>query len=197
MDSEQSEVYTSSIYEGDRTLMDTISGSFFNTDGLSLFTSDPPFCQQSLTSVPETDFIQQSAPSNLTRIRPDRTSEYILYEPMDRKEFVTWWLKTSYGRRPEGKTFNWDRTGHTSQVWKNFDQIASSADGLPKVRFRRCGKILDHPGHSKMGTNSMGRHWKGEKCRRAVKNATQPDIRRIMQAEVSMPLLVDTNTNKD
>lgn len=46
---------------------------------------------------------------------------------------------------------------------------------------RRCGKVLDHPGYTKAGTNSMGRHWKGEKCRRAANQAKQPNIRQLIQ----------------
>jgi hypothetical protein len=107
---------------------------------------------------------------------------------MNKEVFVNWWLQTTHGRKPEGKTFIWDRAGHSSDVWKHFDQIASTTDGLPKVRCQRCYKILDHPGHTKQGTNSMGRHWRGEKCRRAAKQAQQPNIYQLLQDEVSKAL---------
>ncbi|KAJ6126403.1 hypothetical protein N7523_002015 [Penicillium sp. IBT 18751x] len=169
--SQQSDICSSSLYEGDitailtvgPTLAETLSASYLDTEDIPPFTSEPHFSQQSFTSVPDSDFVQPfSIPPNLTRIRPDRLTEFVLYTDMDKEVFVNWWLQTIYGKRPEGKTFNWDRTGHLSEVWKHFDQIASATDGLPKVKCQRCGKILDHPGHTKMGTNSMGRHWKGQ-----------------------------------
>lgn len=190
--SQQSDIYSSSLYEGDLstlapipTLAETLSASYFDSDGLTPFTPEPQFGHQSFTSVPESDFAQpHSIPSTLTRVRPDRLSEYILYSDMDKEVFLNWWFQTTHGKRREAKTFNWDRTGHLSEVWKHFDQVAVAGDGLPKVRCQRCGKILDHPGHTKAGTNSMGRHWKGEKCRRAAKHAQQPTIQRLLQDEV-------------
>lgn len=195
--SQQSDIYSSSLYECDPiatftprpTLTETLSSSYLNSNSLTPFTSELNFSQQPLTSAPDSDFVHSfSIPSNLTRIRPDRLTEFVLYTSMDKKVFVNWWLQTTFGKRPEARTFNWDRTGHLSDVWKHFDQIASVTDGLPKVRCQRCGKILDHPGHTKAGTNSMGRHLKGEKCRRAVKQIQQPSIRQLMQEEVSMTL---------
>ena len=67
-------------------------------------------------------------------VRPDRLSEYILYSDMDKEVFLNWWFQTTHGKRREAKTFNWDRTGHLSEVWKHFDQVAVVGDGLLKVR---------------------------------------------------------------
>jgi hypothetical protein len=197
--SQQSDFYTSSVYEGNPTtlitpiptLTEALSASYLNSDGLTPFTPDPQFSQQSFTSAPSSDLIQPSSvPLSLTRVRPNRLTEYVLYTDMDKDIFVKWWLQTTMGKRPEGKTFNWDRTRHSSEVWKHFDQIACTSDGLPKVKCRQCGKILDHPGHTKAGTNSMGRHWRGEKCRRAAKQTKQPDIRQLIQDEVRHSLLL-------
>lgn len=192
--SQQSDIYASSLYEGDLlatlpplpTLTETLSSSCIDSDGRTPFTSEPHISQQSFTSAPDSNFAQcLSIPSNLTRIRPNRLTEFVLYTTMDKEVFVNWWLQTTNGKRPEAKTFNWDRTGHLSDVWKHFDQIASITDGLPKVKCQRCGKILDHPGHTKAGTNSMGRHLKGEKCRRAAQHTQQSSIRQLIQEEVN------------
>lgn len=192
--SQQSDIYSSSLYEGDPTatltplptLTETLSSSYIDSDGPIPFTSEPHISQQSFTSAPDSNFVQSlSIPSNLTRIRPNRLTEFVLYTSMDKEVFVNWWLQTTYGKRPEAKTFNWDRTGHLSDVWKHFDQIASATDGLPKVKCQRCGKILAHPGHTNAGTNSMGRHLKGEKCRRAAQQAQHSSIRWLIQDEVS------------
>ena len=94
--SQQSDIYSSSLYEGDLstlapipTLAETLSASYFDSDGLTPFTPEPQFGHQSFTSVPESDFAQpHSIPSTLTRVRPDRLSEYILYSDMDKEVFV-------------------------------------------------------------------------------------------------------------
>lgn len=191
--SQEPDFYTSSVYEGDSTNIvpliptptETFSASYLDSDSVTPFTPDPQFSQQSFTSVTGSDLIQPSSvPLSLTRVRPNRLIEYVLYTDINKGVFVEWWLQTTVGKRLEGKTFNWDRTRHSSEVWKHFDQIACTGDGLPKVNCRQCGKILNHPGHTKAGTNSMGRHWRGEKCRRAAKQTKQPDIRQLIRIVV-------------
>lgn len=199
--SQQSDIYSSSLYEGDpivafnlqpteATLTETLSSSHVNSDSITRFTSQPNLDQQLLISPPDSDFSHSLAiPSILTRIRPNRLTEFILYTNMNKEVFVNWWLQTTYGKSPGAKTFNWDRTGHLSEVWKHFDQIASVTDGFPKVKCQRCGKIFNHPGHTKGGTNSMGRHLKGEKCQRAAVPTQQSSIQQLMQDEVSPPCI--------
>lgn len=199
--SQQSDIYSSSLYEGDpiaafnlqptqATLTETPSSSYVNSDSLPRFTPQSNFDQQLLISASDSDFSHSPAiPGSLTSIRPDRFTEFVLYTNMNKEEFVNWWLQTTYGKNPGAKTFNWDRTGHLSEVWKHFDQIASVTDGFPKVKCQRCGKIFNHPGHTKGGTSSMGRHLKGEKCRRAAVQPQQSSIRQLMQDEVSPPLI--------
>ncbi|KAJ5152416.1 hypothetical protein N7492_009696 [Penicillium capsulatum] len=162
--SQQSDIYSSSLYEGDLTatltplptLTETLSSSYIDSDGPVPFTSEPHISQQSFTSAPNSNFVQSpSIPSNLTRIRPNRLTEFVLYTSMDKEV--------------------------------HFDQIASATDGLPKVKCQRYGKILDHLGHTKAGTISIGRHLKGEKCRRAAQQAQQSSIRRLIQDEASRP----------
>lgn len=191
--SQRSNYYNSSLYEDDTailtpipTLTDALSTSYPDSDGLIPFLHEPFMSQPSLTSAPEFNFSQlPSIPLILTRVKPDRRTEFVLFDAMNKEVFVNWWLQTTYGKKPKGKGFVWDRAGHLSDVWKHFDQLASTSDGLPKVRCQRCYKILDHPGQTKQGTNSMGRHWKGEKCQRASNQSQQPNIRRLLHDEVS------------
>lgn len=141
--SQQSDIYSSSLSEGDLiatltplpTLTETLSLSYIDSDGPIPFISEPHISQQSFTSAPDSNFVQSLLiPSNLTRIWPNHLTEFVLYTSMDKEVFVNWWLQTTYGKRPEAKTFNWDRTGHLSDVWKHFDQISSATDGLLKVK---------------------------------------------------------------
>lgn len=171
------------------TLTDALSTSYPDSDGLTAFPPEPFLSQPSLTSTPKHNFPQLlPIPPTLIRVKPDHRNEFALFDTMNKEVFVNWWLQTTYGKRPEGKAFVWDRAGHLSDVWKHFDQLASTSDGLPRVRCQRCYKILDHPGHTKQGTNSMGRHWRGEKCRRAANQSQQPNIRRLLQDEASNTL---------
>ncbi|OQD65576.1 hypothetical protein PENANT_c294G02633, partial [Penicillium antarcticum] len=57
--------------------------------------------------------------------------------------------------------------------------------------------ILEYPGYTKQGTNSMGRHWRGEKCRRARTQAQQPNIRRLLQDEASHNGLITQPPSKE
>lgn len=181
-----SNLYTSSLYEGDsRDTADSLS--YLQSDNLHLLNTEPSFSQRTITSAPESDFVQPPiVPGSLQRVGPDRKKTWILYSEMSKDEFVEWWLRTTHGsEHGDKKKFNWNRSGHLSDVWNHFDQVAHHTTGLPKVMCRRCGKILDHPSYTAHGTNSMGRHWKGEKCRRSANQASkQPNIRSLMQDTV-------------
>ena len=184
----------SPLYERDPVVILTDTLSDLPSDDIQPFSTEASSSRQLLSSTPDSDFPRPLAvPSSLQLVGPGCRKGYFLYTDTNKDDFVHWWLRTAYGSTSEGKKFNWDRRGHLSDVWKHFDQIASSTDGLPKVMSHRCGKILDHTGHMKAGTNSMGRHWKGEKCRRAGNQAQQPKIRQLLQNEVSKALSIILN----
>lgn len=105
---------------------------------------------------------------------------------MSKDDFIAWWLQTEHGGEQEKKIeFHWDGAGNKSEIWQHFDQVSHHTSGLPKVMCQRCGKILDHPNCTSNGTNSMRRHWKGEKCQRAASQAgRQPNIRKAIEDSV-------------
>lgn len=178
-----SDLHSSSLYDGDA--LDPLSS--LQSDSADLFTSEPSASQQTITSGSDPDFIHPpSAPPTLKRVGPSRIKTWILYSDMSKDAFIEWWLQTMHGSEcGDKKSFNWDRTRQLSDVWNHFDQVAHHTTGLPKVMCRRCGKTLDHPGYTSHGTNSMGRHWKGEKCRKATSNAAkQLNIRQLIQDAV-------------
>lgn len=156
--SQQSDIYSAPLCEDEsiatftpqHALTEPRSSSFINSVSLEPISSEPSFSQPFPTSTTDSDFVHSLAiPPSLTRIRADRFTEFVLYTNMDKEVFINWWLQTTYGKRPEAKTFNWDRTGHLSDVWRHFDQIASVTDGFPKVKCQRCGRLFDHPGQRK------------------------------------------------
>lgn len=117
------------------------------------------------------------APENLQQIKPDRISEFILYEASMSKEFVEWWLQTEYGRK---RRIHWDGKHHAT-CWEGFDQVANTKDGKPGVMCKRCRTVLEHPASAHSGTSSMNKHFKGPQCQRGI---DKPSIHNLLAQAV-------------
>lgn len=181
--SQFSDIYSSSAYEVDTT--DNLQFPF-SEDG-QLYTPDPLGSQQTLSSVPDPDFLRPPPPppipDTLQLVGPDRTKGYILYSNMSKDDFVTWWLRTDFGK---GRRNHWDSI-HQSDCWKHFEQVADKKTGKPAVMCNQCGKILDHPANGRTGTSSMNKHIRGVNCRRAA--SKKPNIKHLMANAVCLILL--------
>lgn len=171
----------SNYYEADAA----DSQSYPQSDHLQILTSDLACSQQTITSAPESDFLQTpSAPASLRRVGPDRKKSYILYEDMTKEDFIIWWLQTQYMSMEDQKKIRWEGK-RSSDVWQHFVQVAHHISGEPKVMCQRCGNILPHPHEHLNGTNSMKRHYASEKCLKAAKDASkQRNIQQSFQSAV-------------
>ena len=143
----------------------------------------------------DTDFLRPSnllpIPHSLTRVGPDRRKAYVLYDNMAYEEWVEWWLQTDYGQKSK---ISWD-SNRNSNIWSNFDQVAYTKDGAPKVMCKRCSKILEHP-HSPLpsgkgyhGTSTMLKHLKTAGCRKAQQGG-KGEITQFLQKVVSPYLFI-------
>lgn len=171
----------------------SVVGSDLTFDNLlDSFTPDLPASQQSVTTAPDPDFLRPlTIPLSLERDGPDRKKSFILFSEMSKNEFVEWWLQTDFGSKlgHQGK-IRWDAK-HTSNAWKNFDQVAHYITGEPKVLCQRCKKTLPHPHYTGHGTNSMGRHLSGEKCQKSTgRTLHQQDLHQSLQSAVN-PLILN------
>ncbi|CAG8061357.1 unnamed protein product [Penicillium nalgiovense] len=193
MGSQLSDIYSSSVYEGDS------SERFPYPIPDDSFMLDPPSSQRTLTSVTDTELIQPPPiPIALERVGPDRHKSFVLYTEMSNDDFLHWWLQTEQGSKQGSlqvnaddsenvKKLHWDGTGNTSDIWTRFKQIAHYTSGLPKVMCERCGKVLEHPNWSSNGTHSLRRHWEGPKCQKSGAKANkQPHIRQLIKDSVSI-----------
>jgi hypothetical protein len=130
--------------------------------------------QQTATSFSE--IIAPIIPDCLERVGPTRRKEYVRFTAMQKKQFVDWWLETSYGKQ---KDLRWDAT-RTSEAWNGFDQVAQTETGLPKVMCQRCGQILEHPNFNPKGapngTSGLKRHRQGGQCQKGKTQKTQQGI---------------------
>jgi hypothetical protein len=183
-----SDSYPSSLL-GD--VVDDLSTALRLSNDVNSFT-EQSFSQQTTTSLPDSEFRTPSSgplvPTSLTRVGPDRRKIWVLFEMENKKAFIEWWLQTLCANDPrrEGKKkFDFENSALSSEAWENFKQVAHQTTGEPKVICSRCSKILEHPIWTGNGTNSMRRHWSGEKCQKAmVKAPKQPSIQRLMEAAV-------------
>jgi hypothetical protein len=170
--SQFSEVYLSSIYEGDP--IDNLQFCFPNASE----------SRQTLNSIPDSDFLRPPSPplipDTLTRVGPDRAKSFVLYSDMTKDAFVTWWLRTDYGNK---KRCHWDGR-HQADCWQSFEQVADARTGKPGVMCKSCNKILDHPANGHFGTSSMNKHIKGVNCRRAA--TRRPNIKQILEHAVCL-----------
>lgn len=183
--SQISDAYPSSLYGADA--IDNLA--CLQSDDQQIFTPDLSYGQQSFNSVSDSDFLRPllplapPVPSSLQCVSPDRKKTYVVYSNMTKNEFVAWWLKTNFGRK---KKMRWD-TKHQADVWNQFDQVANSTNGEPKVFCKKCAKVLDHPQTNKHGTSSMNKHIQGVQCRNSISRAgRKTDIMQFMQDAVSI-----------
>lgn len=184
MSQSQQSDFLSSLYDGD----------IGDADNLTYLTpsnqpATPSGSQHTLDTF-DSSFLRPAIPlaipSALERVGPDRRKAYVLYTEMSHTEWVDWWLQTEYGSRSK---IAWD-SNHLSDVWKNYDQVAHSIDGAPKVMCKRCSQVLEHP-YSKRkdgkegrhGTTTMTRHLKTAACLR-FENRQKNELTRFLQKKV-------------
>lgn len=156
--------------------------------------SDLPGSQPTVTSIPFTPLPQVSyAPKSLERVGSTLRKFWVFYasesEMEDsRKQFVEWWLTTTFGSNPECRnTLHWDGK-KTSVLWEHFEQVAHEKTGEPKVMCKRCFTTLTHPGHKRTGTSALKAHLKGGTCRLETKRR---GIDQLIRDSVSFAYLKD------
>lgn len=180
--SEVSDIYPSSVIEG--VGIDELQ--YLIPDDIP-FTSPLPSSQLSLNTTLNTPLIPSQttppAPESLTRIKPDRVNEFLLYEDKMSKEFVAWWLQTDFGSE---KRINWDAK-HQAACREGFQQVANTKDGKPGVICIRCRKVLDHPATGHTGTSSMNKHLKGPQCQ---KGTVKPSIHKLLVQAVRITQII-------
>ena len=168
--SQFSDIYPSSL-PGEE--LDEFSTTFPLSDDVNPFT-EQSFSQQTAISLPDSFRTPSSTPpvpASLTRVGPDRRKIWALFEMENKETFIDWWLQTSSANNTERegkKKFDFENSALSSKAWEHFKQIAHQTTGEPKVMCSRCSRVLDHPIWTENGTNSMRRHWAGEKCRKAI-----------------------------
>jgi hypothetical protein len=110
------------------------------------------------------------------RVGPGRRGQFFLYDAMNHTDWVDWWLETDYGTN--NSKIAWEsQHGSASETWKQFEQVAHTGTGSPKVMCKRCDVILEHPYATKKddsgrvgrhGTTTITRHLQTSSCRKAV-----------------------------
>lgn len=95
-------------------------------------------------------------------------NNHIIFEAMNKEEFVEWWLRTSAGQAEDARV--WDTKGCRADIWASFDQVAHCVTGKPMMMCKRCGAILHHPNaisrssKSAHGTTALRRHLTRQTC---------------------------------
>ncbi|KAJ5300123.1 hypothetical protein N7508_007366 [Penicillium antarcticum] len=141
--------------------------------------------QTVLTSVSQVSSL--TAPLSLPRVGPPLQQYWVLYSSkpsreMDesRKSFVTWWLNTEFGSKPDIQdSIRWDGK-KTSNIWDNFNQVAHEKTGKPKVMCTTCLCTLVHPRFRRAGSSPMNAHIKAGSC-------TRKPVQKIDQMLKQMP----------
>ncbi|KAJ5767427.1 hypothetical protein N7533_000010, partial [Penicillium manginii] len=167
--SQLSDVYASSSFDG--VQLDTLQYLVPN-DSLSQRESQSQLLSESqFGSVPDLpdlpthrSRVAPQAPDTLTRIKPDRINEYVVFTTTMTAEFIQWWLETDFGKK---KRINWD-VNRRAECWKGFQQVANTKDGKPGVICKRCRTILEHPTTNHTGTSLMQKHLDGLRCRQRI-----------------------------
>ncbi|KAJ5522962.1 hypothetical protein N7513_012065 [Penicillium frequentans] len=136
-------------------------------DDLSLIThSNYPATPSTSRQVDSFSFVQPFVPSSIApdplerfqRVGPGRRGQFFLYNVMNHTDWVDWWLETDYGSN--NSKIAWEsQHGSASETWKQFEQVAHTGNGSPKVMCKRCDTILEHPYATKKDANGkIGRH---------------------------------------
>jgi hypothetical protein len=135
-------------------------------DDLSFITpSNCPATPSTSWQVDSFSFVQPSVPSSVApdplerfqRVGPGWRGQFFLYDGMNHSDWVDWWLETDYG---SNNKITWEsQHGSASETWKQFEQVAHTGTGSPKVMCKRCDAILEHPYATKKDANGrVGRH---------------------------------------
>ena len=127
-----------------------------------------PISSIPVTSLPETLFSFQR-------------EEISYVQWVDSKEFLDWWMSTSFFVKQAGtneatwntrlgcspKAFR-DNPRRKAAEWKEFDQVARECDDHPFLRCHHCGAILAHPaggsGRKNIGTRAVKIHLNANSC---------------------------------
>ena len=102
------------------------------------------------------------------------------------QDFQSWWSNTPTGRSIKDKTQKriadplWSKkaTARTqSKFWDDFDQLASTVDGIPKIMCKNCSKILEHPtAFASSNTSTMKKHLTTTGCMGTKRRNSQSAI---------------------
>jgi hypothetical protein len=162
--SQFSDIYSSSIYDGDPAANDPFHPSLNEP----LPTTKISRSQQSFDTTLNSGFLTPVPPPlippSLQRVGPGRSTAFVLFDEMSKDDFVTWWLETDFGKT---KKINWGSI-RTAKCWEHFDQVADAKTGKPGAKCRKCHKVLDHPGNSRYGTTALNRHIAGPTCKNST-----------------------------
>ncbi|KAJ9482154.1 hypothetical protein VN97_g11287 [Penicillium thymicola] len=108
---------------------------------------------------------------------------------MNHSDWVDWWLEADYGSKNK---IAWEsQHGSASETWEQFEQVAHTGTGSPKVMCKRRNAILEHPYTTKKdangrvgghGTTTITRHLQTSACQKATSGRQQRDgITRFLQ----------------
>ena len=181
----------------------------FRSSQLGLFDTEPdnssiatpslcPATPSTSRQVDSFSFVEPSVPSSIAldplerfqRVGPGRRGgQFFLYDAMNHTDWVNWWLETDYGSKNK---IAWEsQHGSASETWKQFEQVAHTATGNPKVLCKRCDAILEHPYTTKKdangrvgrhGTTTITRHLQTSACQKATSGRRQrAELTRFLQ----------------
>lgn len=54
---------------------------------------------------------------------------------------MDWWLQTDYKQKSK---IHWDSV-YQSDIWNYFHQVIYGTDGAPKIIYKHCSQVLEHP----------------------------------------------------
>ena len=139
---------------------------------LKLQTSSILPSEDSLSEIGDSTSFNLFIPSDLQYIDEARTC--VLFEEDKEQVFKAWWCQTPWAKNVAHKTREgksvmiWTTKGRTAPCWKQFNQIAVTSSGHPKLQCVICGTLLEHPSPKNSGINSMTRHLSRSNCKRKV-----------------------------
>lgn len=171
--SQLSDVFSSSLYEGE----DNQLSLFSESQQTIVSHTDPALCLNQPPFVPTS--LKRSA---------DRIKTWVIFEEMSKIEFLNWWFETQAGANESTqKQLQWDGRKQNTDLWSQFEQVAHYKTGEPRVMCKNCGKVLGHPSFGKPGTrngtSTLRRHQNS--CRREIKQGKQPKIQHLIQNTVN------------
>lgn len=190
MSQSQQSDFASSLYDGeiDNLTYPTSSNHPATPSGSQTLVDvlDPTFLRPAISPLIPSPLV---IPSCFQRVGPNRRKAYVLYDMTRHTEWVDWWLQTDYGAKSK---ISWD-SAHLSNAWRDFVQVAHSADGAAKIMCKRCNKILEHPHTTRImadgrvtrhGTSTMVRHSGTKGCQRTNSNSQDGEITKFLQEKV-------------